>query len=369
MPSFYKKFKRALSKDDSSVRKNKSRGSYDNRAHSADDIWDEQFREQSSIKTQDGFVDVCSSLMLTSRVRAMEQILKEVHLRDHLKDFLQSTHRMENYNFWYDINKLNRKRWDPAPLLTKSQKIFDKYVKPGSPQHVNLSSGIVSQITTALLNPPITQDIFDDSRDAVVSLMAFDCLHGFLDSEFFESLFEEQAEEEKKNKKGKKDKKDTKVAEGKTWLEMFDQAASVVPYPISVLDATKPSFPLALVNGLWEKMTEYNGKDLVEHGSGLHPLLCGAKTEESKVNLIHTLMQNGSGLDSMCVTHYKSSGTAFEDCIAMEPVRDRQGKLTYFVLIHIDADSNSNGTAGSLKRVGKLGSFLRHLPLVGRAEE
>ena len=112
-----------------------------------------------------------------------------------------------------------------------------------------------------------------------------------------------------------------------TWLPMFVEATSSLPYAVSVVDVQVAGLPLIYVNEAWEALTGYSSADVLGRNCRL---LQGVATEEIAVAQMVEAIREGRTVH-VCISNYRQDGTRFRNSLSLHPLFDDCGDFRYVV--------------------------------------
>ncbi|GMH87160.1 hypothetical protein TL16_g10771 [Triparma laevis f. inornata] len=119
----------------------------------------------------------------SARIRPVESVLRILNddvVSKLLQKFLKKEVALESYNFYVEVNEFKA-----GSAGVTGQSIFDKYVKEGSDEQINIPSGMMTEIKKCLEEGGgvFGSETFDAAVNEVVTMLARDKLPRFLNSD------------------------------------------------------------------------------------------------------------------------------------------------------------------------------------------
>jgi PAS domain S-box-containing protein len=144
---------------------------------------------------------------------------------------------------------------------------------------------------------------------------------------------------------------------GAHWLRQIPAAIEASALGIAVF-AVRPDrhIPIAYSNSAMHKITGYSARALQGQTFALFE---GAQTEPEQIQRLHTALSVGRAT-KLGITHYKRSGAAFTNLLAVQPVYDAANNLRYVASVTFDP-ARSDAAMQQLQQVDVI---LALLPLI-----
>jgi len=114
----------------------------------------------------------------------LEFVLKDPTLYAVFKDWSIANLCSENLMFYADVEEF-KKVEDTGVLEQEAEKIFEKFVKDGAYNQINLDHETRQNIALAIRNKSYNRAMFDAAHFLIVDLIKYDLLVKFLDSDIY----------------------------------------------------------------------------------------------------------------------------------------------------------------------------------------
>ncbi|MBF0386033.1 MAG: PAS domain-containing protein [Candidatus Omnitrophica bacterium] len=135
---------------------------------------------------------------------------------------------------------------------------------------------------------------------------------------------------------------------------------------IFIIDAQKPSFPVIYSNPSFNKMTGYEGKDILGQN---YFLVYGKSADSRLISEIKNRIQEGKSFNGEMLS-FNKDGEKYWNLLRIAPVRDSHGSVTHYVGIQTDVTlirkmdlevKEQREEILHVTRVGKLAEFVSSL--------
>jgi hypothetical protein len=93
--------------------------------------------------------------------------------------FLKREFAVESYIFWKEVQDFKLQDKESGRKVSAAM-LFDRFVKQGSEDQINIPSGMVKAIEGRISSSDFGQDLFDDACDEIVKMLAKDKLSRFM---------------------------------------------------------------------------------------------------------------------------------------------------------------------------------------------
>jgi PAS domain S-box-containing protein len=144
---------------------------------------------------------------------------------------------------------------------------------------------------------------------------------------------------------------------GTHWLRQIPAALETTALGITVFKVCPDRhFPIVYSNSAMHKITGYSARALQGQTFALFE---GAQTEPEQVQRLHTALSEGCAA-KLGITHYKRSGAAFTNLLAVQPVYDAANNLRYVATVTFDPARSD----ASMQQLQQVDVILALLPLI-----
>ena len=139
------------------------------------------------------------------------------------------------------------------------------------------------------------------------------------------------------------------------WLALKDRALDVAAEGVTIADARAPDRPLVYINRGFERMTGYQGADVLGRNCRF---LQGPETDVAAMAEIRAALSERREC-LVEILNYRKNGTTFWNRLSITPVRDRSGEVTHFIGVQSDVTIRRQAEDGLRKAKEALEQDLR----------
>ncbi len=115
-------------------------------------------------------------------------------------------------------------------------------------------------------------------------------------------------------------------------IRVRDRALAAITSAVSIVDPVPAGGAILYANAAFESMAGYRADEVIGKPFGL---MNGAETDPATVTLTEDALASGEALDTT-LRSYHRDGTAFWNGMRLSPVRDKTGRVEYFVSVADD---------------------------------
>jgi sigma-B regulation protein RsbU (phosphoserine phosphatase) len=126
------------------------------------------------------------------------------------------------------------------------------------------------------------------------------------------------------------------------WLALKDRALDVAAEGVTIADARRPDRPLIYVNQGFERMTGYQGADVLGRNCRF---LQGPESDAAAVAEIRAALSEHREC-LVEILNYRRDGTTFWNRLSITPLRDGAGEVTHFIGIQSDVTTRRQAEDG-----------------------
>ncbi|MBU8543153.1 MULTISPECIES: hybrid sensor histidine kinase/response regulator [Roseomonadaceae] len=144
-------------------------------------------------------------------------------------------------------------------------------------------------------------------------------------------------------------------------LRQRDRAIQVVSQGIVMADARQPEHPIIYVSAGFERMTGYSAAEALGRNCRM---LQGAETDRETVARLREAIAAARPIE-VEIVNYRKDGTPFWNALSLNPVRDEDGTLAWFVGVQTDITERKRLErellqAQKMEAVGRLAGGIAH---------
>lgn len=136
-------------------------------------------------------------------------------------------------------------------------------------------------------------------------------------------------------------------------------AMESLPHSLGIIEASPPDYKVVYANPAFQKMTGYTLGEVLKE-NGLHWIRKSATPEA--FSAIMNSLENGTPL-KIEIPFPKKGGPDFWTMLDINPIRDRDGKVNYFVFVRTDITERKKAEESTLRQSKLLETMLASIPL------